>query len=387
VGFDGIALSSMLPGVALLPPQMDWALAPSVTNDLTGITYNSFDALFLAVGGNTSFSSTSGIQWSQGGNGLASADLTGVANGNSRFVAVDYSGNTYTSPDGTNWTSQQGNSTGLSGIAYGGGTFVAVGPGGHALTAPSVAFGNLQWASVSPGVSKDLTAIAYGNEFVAVGAGGAIVTSFELGIAGTWTVQNPGTNGDVAGLYGVTYGGGQYVAVGLGGSSSQSGTILTSPDGQTWTTVVSNAADNALRGVAYGNGLFVAVGDNGWTEISQDGIRWVGESSATTNNLDSIIYNDGTFIAVGANGTIMESAVPIPMIAPVPNHLVQITVTGGQNQTCEIQTSTRLEPPLANWTTLTTITLNDNGTGQFTDPTPATNVSRFYRAIAISSCP
>jgi hypothetical protein len=129
------------------------------------------------------------------------------------------------------------------------------------------------------------------------------------------------------------------------------------------------------------------VGDNGWTEISQDGIRWVGESSATTNNLDSIIYNDGTFIAVGANGTIMESAVPIPMIAPVPNHLVQITVTGGQNQTCEIQTSTRLEPPLANWTTLTTITLNDNGTGQFTDPTPATNVSRFYRAIAISSCP
>lgn len=74
------------------------------------------------------------------------------------------------------------------------------------------------------------------------------------------------------------------------------------------------------------------------------------------------------------------------MITPLPNHLMQITVTGGQDQTCEIQTSTHLEPTLVNWTTLATIILDPNGVGQYTDPTPATNGSRFYRAIAVSSC-
>jgi hypothetical protein len=38
-----------------------------------------------------------------------------------------------------------------------------------------------------------------------------------------------------------------------------SGTILTSPDGVTWTRRTSGTG-NWLEGVAYGNGLFVAVG-------------------------------------------------------------------------------------------------------------------------------
>ncbi len=386
VGFDGIAISSMLPGVSATLPQMNWSLGPNVTNDLIGMTYNSADGLFVAVAGSASFSSANGIQWPQSGSGLESADLTAVASGNTRFVAVDSSGSTYTSSDGMDWTFQPGNGSNLLGVAYGAGTFVAVGQGGYALTASSVPFGNIPWISVNSGVSQDLNAVAYGNGlFVAVGAAGTITTSYDLGDPGTWTVQDSGTN---ANLYGVAYGGGYYVAVGLGGYSAGSGTILTSKDGQTWTPANYNASDDALRAVAYGNGLFVAVGDNGWTALSRDGTNWVGESSATSNNLESIVYNNGTFIAVGNDGTIMESVAPTPTIAPTLNPLKQITitVTGGPNQPCEIQDTARLEPALANWKMLATITLSDNGTGQYTDPTPATSGSRFYRAIAIPGC-
>ena len=51
----------------------------------------------------------------------------------------------------------------------------------------------------------------------------------------------------------MTYGNGRFVAVG------EDGTILTSPDGVSWTRRTSGTS-NRLEGVAYGNGLFVAVG-------------------------------------------------------------------------------------------------------------------------------
>jgi len=42
----------------------------------------------------------------------------------------------------------------------------------------------------------------------------------------------------------------------------EDGTILTSPDGVTWTPRTSGTS-NDLNGVAYGNGTFVAVGEDG----------------------------------------------------------------------------------------------------------------------------
>ena len=69
----------------------------------------------------------------------------------------------------------------------------------------------------------------------------------------TWTPQNSGTSDP---LYGVTYGGGQFVAVG------EDGTILTSPNGVHWTPQNSRTS-NWLYGVTYGNNTFVVVGDAG----------------------------------------------------------------------------------------------------------------------------
>jgi hypothetical protein len=72
------------------------------------------------------------------------------------------------------------------------------------------------------------------------------------GAGTTWTLRI-GLNH----LSSVAYGNGLFVAVGR--SDAGRGTILTSPDGVTW-TVRASPTSNQLNGVTYGNGLFVAVG-------------------------------------------------------------------------------------------------------------------------------
>jgi hypothetical protein len=90
----------------------------------------------------------------------------------------------------------------------------------------------------------------------------------------------------------VTYGNGLFVAVGEGGA------ILTSPDGVSWTARTSGTGD-WLFGVTYGNGLFVAVGEGGTILTSRDGVSWTARTSGTSNWLYGVAYGNGLFVAVG----------------------------------------------------------------------------------------
>ena len=92
-----------------------------------------------------------------------------------------------------------------------------------------------------------LSSPIFGQSFVSVGNSGNIITSSD-GIS--WTKRTSGTREY---LKGVTYGNGLFVTDG------NSGTILTSPDGNSWTKRTSGTS-RYLRGVTYGNGLFVTVG-------------------------------------------------------------------------------------------------------------------------------
>ena len=86
-------------------------------------------------------------------------------------------------------------------------------------------------------------------------------------------------------LNGVAYGNSTFVAVG------QSGTILTSTDGATWTSRTSGTS-NYLYDVAFGNSTFVAVGASGTILTSTNGTSWTTRTSGTTNALYGVSFGE-----------------------------------------------------------------------------------------------
>ncbi|MBL9195398.1 MAG: hypothetical protein JNJ82_23775 [Opitutaceae bacterium] len=114
----------------------------------------------------------------------------------------------------------------------------------------------------------------------------------------TWsTVGTPTTET----LWGVTYGSGQFVAVG------EKGVILTSPDARVWTKRASGT-DAWLLHVAYGDGCYAAVGEAGTILVSVDAIHWqrsepiAGLMGTARERLNVVAYRRVEFFAFGENG-------------------------------------------------------------------------------------
>jgi photosystem II stability/assembly factor-like uncharacterized protein len=151
--------------------------------------------------------------------------------------------------------------------------------------------------------SAGMNALAYGagTTYVAVGDGGVIYKNTTAGVTGAWTVKASGTTND---LYGVSYVNGIYVAVGAGG------VLLTSTDGDTWALRTSNTS-NDLHQVAFGASTYVAVGDAGTIVSSTDAATWALQTNPTvpaTEDLRTICFGpDAQFIAAGTAGTIVYS--------------------------------------------------------------------------------
>jgi len=199
------------------------------------------------------------------------------------------------------WISRHTGGNSLNGIAFGNGIFVAVGVGGRILTSPD----GMTWALQTSGTGYDLYGITYANEkFAVVGSGGMILTSTN---GTSWTQQ---TSGIIEFLNGVAYGNGTFVAV--GDWTDFHITILTSPDGVTWTERGKTYPFDYLDGVSFGNGTFVAVGH--WFNLSviitsPDGITWTQQTVPYPNAipLHGVTYGNGNFVAVGDAGKILTS--------------------------------------------------------------------------------
>ena len=75
-----------------------------------------------------------------------------------------------------------------------------------------------------------------------------------------------------------------------------SGTILTSPDGLSWTVRTSPTSED-LKGIIYGNNTFVAVGNSGTILTSADSISWTQRSSPDSGtDFTSIAYGSNVFV-------------------------------------------------------------------------------------------
>ncbi|MDB6126183.1 MAG: hypothetical protein JWM35_79 [Verrucomicrobia bacterium] len=147
----------------------------------------------------------------------------------------------------------------------------------------------LTWDPVASPTSQNLWGVCFGGgQFVAVGEGGTILTSPD---GSTWTARNSGT---AAWITGVTFANQLYVAVG------DQGTIVTSPDAATWTRRAIGGP--RLNGVAYGNGRFLAVGEQGTVQVSTDAVTWTPGNVGVNGWLRGIIYAEGKFLITGQSG-------------------------------------------------------------------------------------
>jgi hypothetical protein len=115
-------------------------------------------------------------------------------------------------------------------------------------------------------------------------------------------VQFSGTTSD---LNDVRFFNGQFLAVGA------SGTILTSPDGETWTIQNSGTATN-LSSITYGYGGYLACGSalGDVFLASSNGVDWqdVTRKVPTISPISSVAYLNHSFWLVGGSGAILQSS-------------------------------------------------------------------------------
>lgn len=264
------------------------AEASGTTNDLLGVVYANGN--FLAVGETGVIQS--GIAWLPYSSGTPQ-NLSSVCFGHRTFVAVGANGAIVTSNDGKNWVHRDsGTTNNLVGVCYGGNQFVAVGK----ATILSSKDGS-QWTAHSAGATNSLFAVTYGNGvYVAFGSFAVYLSQASFVIRSTDGVNWSGPYVLPTSLWGppisgaLTFGLNVFVLTG-----GQNGTIITSPDGLSWTTQNSGVAFN-LYGVVYANGLFVAVGNQSEVTTSPNGINWAPTNSQY-NVFGQIAYGDSGFVS------------------------------------------------------------------------------------------
>lgn len=233
-----------------------------------------------------------------GGGEESGLQLNAVTYANGLFITVGESDQAYANP-GTGWTPFPTGVPSLQDVTYfaRSGLFVAVGGGGAIVTSTD----GVAWAQQNVPTSFNLNGVAAGDALViAVGDGGTILSSAD---GATWVARNSGTD---ATLSGVTVGGGLVVAVGV------AGTVVVSDDaGLTWDPTFSGLT-NDLNAVAYGVvsgvGTWVAVGQDGIILRGETPLSWEVEGDNVLPTFNDVIFTQGLFIVVGNEGNILTSA-------------------------------------------------------------------------------
>jgi uncharacterized repeat protein (TIGR02543 family) len=288
------------------------------------------NGLFVAGGndGNILYA-TQDMVWNSSTTPL-NAHVRGLAFGGGFFVAGVQAGgghtNLHRSTDGISWIPMSSALGGTMCVASDGGNNFAAGgffnAGQGRAWATNITPAAPIWRQITvetgegaiTGVTRGL---AYGNgRLVAVGDGGNIAYSDDLGATWTAATGSKGTNSYEE----VVFGRNKFVAVGGGGQMAYSF------DGAEWTLISEENKGNLagpISALTYARGYFAAADNSGRISYSKDGLNWIGVTSLGVN-IQGLVFGGDKWVAVGANGRIFYSGGEDSVKYPLMN----LTVSG-----------------------------------------------------------
>lgn len=253
------------------------------------------NSLFVAIGnGGAIYTSSDGATWTSRSAGAN--NFSDVIYDNSLFVAVGASGGCYTSADGITWTNRSVGADQFNKVIFGNGLFVAVGTAGGLYTSPDGA----TWTPRTSKTTQNLFSVVWnGTTFVAVGSNGVYTTSAD-GL--TWT---PALDVSISPFYAVFVVSGKTIAFGQNSSVILAGaTRQEVMQSGAWAYAVGAQYATNPRVIAYnGSDLYVAAGSNGTILTSPDGQTWTARFTGLKTNFDKVAYLNGNWIAMGGNGS------------------------------------------------------------------------------------
>jgi hypothetical protein len=269
--------------------------AGAVSRNLRGLAASP-DSLVAVGTSGTILQSLNGAGWVQQTSPTAS-QLNDVAYAAPLFAAVGNSGTIVTSTTGTSWAAQTISGVTLNGVKNSNGLWVVVGAVGASGRLYTSTLGTSGWSlRYSGGAALNKSAASANGVFVAVGDSGTIVTSAN---GTSWSAVSTGT---AASLNDVTLGNGLLVAVGAG-------VVLTSADGTTWTN--RTFTPDTLTSVIYAAGRFIATGPASTYYVSADGINWTGRFTGSFDPVYDLAFFNNQVFTVGDNCCILSAGAPV----------------------------------------------------------------------------
>ena len=278
--------------------------------------------IWVAVGGANAYYSNNGTTWTSVPNIVGGANVYTVAYGNGQFVLGGASATAAYSTNGSSWTTFTLNSlvTAVYGLAYGNGYWGAVAyDNGQFYQLYSTT--GITTFNITFGQPSALNTIAYVNGFWLCG------TSNVNNLTQSSSASSLPGSAYITGLnsvLGIAYGNGYCVIVGASSGNNGSIAYATSTGtGFNAFTLVSNSV--ALIGstgtsVTYGNGQFIAVGSGTGTAVSTNGTTWTAGGTGP--------YLTGNTVAFGYGSTVVGNTSYSVTMASYQNTLV---VSGNLN--------------------------------------------------------
>jgi hypothetical protein len=162
----------------------------------------------------------------------------------------------------------------------------------------------VNWNLVQTPSDQILTGIDYANGmYVATGLRTTLLSSPD-GITWTKRYEHPQSSQWPLRFHEPIFANGEFVAVGT------NGLVYSSADGVSWNPEALIPANFDANGVEYAEGLYVAIGDGGAGQnvrTSPDLVTWTEQNPQTGNELEDVTYGNGVFVATGWNNTIVSS--------------------------------------------------------------------------------